>query len=145
MAARTKEGTEMKRKKRFTIRLVALGFAVVAVSAAPAQAKLDEGLGFHWAGPAQQGMISPDDRVDRVMPGPSHQATVTGLKSSQQILSADDLSGRVTPVASQPSVVSSDDSFEWGTVGISGFVLLLGAVGAYLIVHHSNKGRLASA
>jgi hypothetical protein len=145
MVARTKEGTEMKRKKRFTIRLVALGFAVAAFSAPAAQAKVDEGLGFHWAGPAQQGMIAPDDRVDRVMPGPSQQTTVTGVKSSQ-ILTADDLSGRVTPAAGQPSVVSSDDGYEWGTVGISGFVvLLLGAVGAYLIVHHSNKGRLASA
>ena len=135
----------MKRRKRFTLRLVALGFAVAAFSAPAAQAKLDEGLGFHWAGPAQQGMISPDDRVDRVMPGPSHLTTVTGVKSSQQILSADDLSGRVTPAPSQVSVVSSDDGYEWGTVGISGFVLLLGALGAYLIVHHSNKGRLASA
>lgn len=134
----------MKRRKRFTIRLVALGFAVVAFSAAPAQAKLDEGLGYHWAGAEQQGMISPDDRVDRITPGLSRQ-NVVDVKSSQQILSADDVSGRLTPAGGQPSVVASDDGFEFGTIGISGFVLLLGAVGAYLILHHSNKGRLASA
>jgi hypothetical protein len=145
MAARTKEGTEMKRRKRFTLRLVALGFAVAAFSAPVAQAKLDEGLGFHWAGPAQQGMISPDDRTDRVMPGPTQQGVIDFTSSYGKVLSADDLSGRVTPAPSQVSVVSSDDGYEWGTVGISGFVLLLGALGAYLIVHNSNKGRLASA
>jgi hypothetical protein len=139
MAARTKEGTEMKRKKRFTIRLVALGFAVLAIAATPAQAKIDEGLGFHWVTPAQQGMISPDDRVDRVMPG------TTNVVYPTRILSADDISGRVTPAPSQPRFVSSDDGFEWRTIGLSGMVLVLGALGAYLIVHQSQKGKLASA
>jgi len=143
MAVRTKEGTEMKRRKRFTIRLVALGFAIVGLSAAPAQAKIDEGLGFHWAGPAQQGMIAPDDRVDRVMPGQSTQSNVV---YPTRILSADDLTNRVTPTPSQPSVTTtSDDGFEWGTIGISGMVLLLGALGGYLIVHQSKKGKLANA
>jgi hypothetical protein len=139
MAARTKEGTEMKRRKRFTIRLVALGFAILAMSATPAQAKLDEGLGSHWVTPTQQGMISPDDRVDRVMPGTPNVVYPT------RILSADDISGRVTPAPSQARVVSSDDGFEWGTIGLSGMVLVLGALGGYLIVHQSRKGRLASA
>jgi hypothetical protein len=144
MAVGTKE-EDMKRRKRFTIRLVALGFVVVAVSAAPAQAKLDEGLGFHWRSEQQQGMISPDDRVDRVVPGPTKLNVVGVESSSRQILAADDLTGRVAPTPSQPSVVATDDGgYEWGTIGMSGFVLLLGAIGAYLIVHQSNKGKLAS-
>jgi hypothetical protein len=142
-ARTTEEGTEMKRRKRFTIRLVALGFAVAALSAPAAQAKLDEGLGYHWAGAEQQGMISPDDRSDRVMPGQTQQS-VAGVKSSQQVLSADDLSGRVTPAPSRLTVVASDDGFEWGKMGISGIALLLGAAGAYLILNESQKGRLAS-
>jgi hypothetical protein len=35
----------MRRRKRFIIRLVALGLAVAAISASPAQARLDEGTG----------------------------------------------------------------------------------------------------
>jgi hypothetical protein len=133
----------MKRRKRFTIRLIALGFAVVGLSAAPAQAKVDEGLGYHWAGQGQQRIISADDRVDRVTPGPSN---VVVYPTTTRILSADDLTNRVTPAPSQPTVVSSNDGFEWGTtIGLSGIVLVLGALGMYLIVHQSQKGKFASA
>jgi len=143
MATRTKE-EDMKRRKRFTIRLIALGLAIVAVSAAPAQAKLDEGVGFHWTS-ERQGTIAPDDRVNRVVPGATRLNVVALESSSVQILSADDLTGRVTPKPGQPSVVASDDDgFAWGTIGMSGFVLLLGAIGTYLILHQSNKGKLAS-
>lgn len=132
----------MKRRKRFTIRLIALGFAVVGLSAAPAQAKIDEGLGYHWAGVAQATVKAPDNRVDRVTPGPSHYT----YKVESPALTADDVAGRVTPAPGQPTVVSSSDGFEWGTtIGISGIVLVLGAFGMYLIVHESQKGKFASA
>lgn len=38
MATKRERGTEMKRRKRFSIRLVALGLAVVAIAAPTAQA-----------------------------------------------------------------------------------------------------------
>jgi hypothetical protein len=60
MAASTEEGTEMKRRKRFTIKLVALGLAVAALSAPPAQGKLDEGLNGLQATYTQR-LVTADD------------------------------------------------------------------------------------
>jgi hypothetical protein len=45
MAGNTREGVEMRRWKRFTIKLVALGFVVAAMGAPTAQARLDPGDG----------------------------------------------------------------------------------------------------
>jgi hypothetical protein len=45
MAGNTSEGVEMQRRKRLTIKLVALGFAVAAMAAPTAQARLDPGDG----------------------------------------------------------------------------------------------------
>jgi len=104
----------MKRKKRITIKLVAVGLAVAALAAPPAMARLDEGLGVQ-AQPATR-VVSPDDRA----------------------------TSRVSPVPAQPSIVATDDGFELGALGMSGIVLLLGAGGAVLAVNHSRKGKLAS-
>jgi hypothetical protein len=116
MAASVEEGTEMKRRKRFTIRLVALGLAVAALSAAPAQATLDEGA---------YGL---------------EPYTV----QSQSLVTADDI-GRPSPGPSQPSVVASDDGIEIGSFAMSGIVLLLGAGAALVAVHQVRKGKLATA
>jgi hypothetical protein len=106
----------MKRRKRYTIKLVALGLAVTALSAAPAQAGLDEGL--------------------------------NGLQpltiESQSLVTADDI-GRPTPAPSQPVVVASDKGIEFGTLAMSGIVLLLGAGAAFVAVQQTRKGKLASA
>jgi hypothetical protein len=115
MAASVEEGTEMKRRKRFTIKLVALGLAVAALSAAPAQAVFDEGA--YGLQPYVQ---------------------------SETLVTADDI-GRPTPAPSQPSVVASDDGIEIGSFAMSGIVLLLGAGAALVAVQQARKGKLASA
>jgi hypothetical protein len=43
--ANTGEGVEMQRRTRFTIKLIALGFAAAAIAAPTAQARLDPGDG----------------------------------------------------------------------------------------------------
>jgi hypothetical protein len=116
MAASVEEGTEMKRRKRFTIKLVALGLAVAALSAAPAQAIPDEGA---------YGL---------------QPLTV----QRESLVTADDI-GRPTPAPSQPTVVASDGGIETGSLAMSGIVLLLGAGAAFVAVHQARKGKLASA
>jgi hypothetical protein len=140
MAASIEEGTEMKRRKRFTIRLVALGLAVAALSAAPAQARLDEGLnGLQPLTVHSESLVTADD-IGRPTPAPSQPLSV----HSQSLVTADDI-GRPTPAPSQPIVVASDDGIETGSLAMSGIVLLLGAGAAFVAVHQARKGRLASA
>jgi hypothetical protein len=136
MAASSEEGTEMKWKKRFTIKMVALGFAAIAISVAPAQARLDEGLGVPKAGEPTFS-VSPDDRaVSRMAP--------TQIQTS--IVSPDDRAvSRVSPTPSQPTVISNDDGFELGTLSTTGIVLLLAAGATLIVVYQGRKGRLASA
>jgi hypothetical protein len=129
----------MRRKKRFTIRLVALGFAVAAISTAPAQARLDEGLGV----PKQSEptfAVSPDDRAVNLM-SPTQIAPT-------QVAGPDDRAfSRVSPVApvapSQPSTITSDDGFEIGTLGMTGIALLLAAGLALTVVYQGRRGKLA--
>jgi hypothetical protein len=128
----------MRRKKRFTIRLVALGFAVAAISAAPAQAKLDEGYGVpNQAEPTF--VVSPDDRAVNLM-SPTQIAPT-------QVVSPDDRAlSRVSPVTPiQPTVTSSDDSFQIGTLGTMGIALLLAAALTLAAVYQGRRGKLASA
>lgn len=131
----------MRRKKRFTIRLVALGFAVAAISAAPAQARLDEGLGV----PKQSEptfAVSPDDRAVNLM-SPT-QITPTN------VVSPDDRAvSRVSPVAPHgPTTITSDDGFEIGTLGLMSIALLLAAGLGFAAIYQERRGRrgkLASA
>lgn len=136
MAAITEKGTEMKRRKWFRIRFVALGLAVAAISAPAAQAKLDEGLGL----PKQSEpmlIVSPDDRNLQLMAPTQVEPNI--------VVSPDDRAVRRSEVApSQPSAISSDDGFEIGTLGMTGVVLLLGAGAAVLAVQHTRRGKLAS-
>jgi hypothetical protein len=133
------EGTEMKRRKRFTIKLVALGLAVAAISASPAQAILDEGL--HGLQPvySESLVVSPDDRNVNLMPTAQIEPSV--------IVSPDDRKfSRMSPAtATRTSLTSSDDGFEIGTLGISGIVLLLGAAATFVAAHQARRGKLAGA
>jgi hypothetical protein len=140
MAASTEEGTTMRRRKRFTIRMVALGFAVAAMAAPAAQA-IPEGVhgsemrALHSDG--SQVVVSPDDRI------------IHGT-NPQVVKSPDDrpIHG-TTSVEPTPQAVSADDGsgFELSNGALTGIVLaLLAAAMAGYAVHQVRKaGKLASA
>jgi hypothetical protein len=135
MAATTEEGVEMRRKKRFTIKLVALGLAVAAVAPIQAQARFDEG----GAGAGDARIVSPDDR-------PLHGMSYSSYTEPSVVVSPDDRAvSRMSPTTNQPSLVSSDDGFELGTLGMTGIVLALGAGAALIAVREARRHRLASA
>jgi hypothetical protein len=117
MGESTKEGGAMRRRKRFIIKLVALGLSVAAISASPVQARLDEGLGV----PKQSEptlVISPEDRTAPwLSPAP----------------------------ASQPSRVSNDDDLAILTLGVTGIILALGAGVAWVAVYEARKHKPARA
>jgi hypothetical protein len=159
MAATIEEGTEMKRRKRLTIKMVALGLAVAGIAAAPAQAKLDEGLGLPKQSEPTLAVGSDDRGFSRMAPTQIEPNVIVGsddrgfsrMSPTQiepnVIVSPDDRKvSRTSPTtASQPSLISSDDGFEIGTLGMTGIVLLLGAGAAVVAVQHTRKGKLASA
>jgi hypothetical protein len=105
----------MRRRKRFTIKLVALGLATAALTAPPAAARLDESTGV----PKQSEptlVVSPDDRsFNRMSPG----------------------------TVSQTGVVSEDNGFDLGTLGVTGIVLALGAGVVLMTVYEARKHKLA--
>jgi hypothetical protein len=125
----------MKRRKRFTIRLVALGFAVTALAAPTAQARLDQ------TGGGATKVVSPDDR-------PIHGVGYSSYTQPSVVLGADDRSfNRTSPGTSQASPVSSssDDGFQLGTLGMTGIILALGAGVALITVHEARKHKLVGA
>jgi hypothetical protein len=131
MPAMTEEEVEMKRKKRFTIKLVALGLAIAAIAPTAAQAYIDEG------GSGGTQFVSLDDR-------PVHGMSYSTYSEPNVVVSSDDRAvSRMSPTTNQPSLVSSDDGFELGTLGITGFILALGAGAALLAVHETRRHRLA--
>ncbi len=107
----------MRRRKRFIIKVVAVGLAVAAISASPVQAGLDEGTGV----PKQSEptlVISPEDRKAPWMaPAP----------------------------ASQPSRVSTDDDNDAAlvTLGVAGIILALGTGVALVAVYEARQRKLA--
>lgn len=108
----------MRRRKRFIIKLVALGLAVAAISASPVQARLDEGTGVPRESEPTL-VISPEERKAPWM-APAQ--------------------------ASQPSRVSNDDDNDVAivTLGVAGIILALGAGVAMVAVYEARKRRLAS-
>jgi hypothetical protein len=132
MKATTEEEVEMKRKKRLTIKLVALGLAVAAIAPTAAQAYLDEG------GSGGTQFVSVDDR-------PVHGMSYSTYSEPNVVVSSDDRAvSRMSPTTNQPSLVSSDDGFELGTLGMTGIILALGAAGAALLaVRETRRHRLA--
>jgi hypothetical protein len=98
MATATQKETQMKRRKRITIKMVALGFAVAAFAAPVAQA-IPEGMqgsdlqALHASGNV---VVSPDDRAVHgttppVVTSPDDRAFhgTTQVKPSPQPVSAD--------------------------------------------------------
>jgi hypothetical protein len=131
MAATTEEEVEMKRKKRLTIRLVALGLAIAAIAPTAAQAYIDEG------GSGGTQFVSVDDR-------PLHGMSYSTYSEPNVVVSSDDRAvSRMSPTTNQPSLVSSDDGFELGTLGMTGIILALGAGAALIAVHETRRHRLA--
>ena len=125
----------MKRRKRFTIRLVALGFAVTALAAPTAQARLDQ------TGGGATKVVSPDDR-------PIHGVGYSSYTQPSVVLGADDRSfNRMSPPTSQtsPVSVSSDDGFELGSLGMTGIILALGAGVALIAVRSVRRHKLVGA
>ena len=122
----------MKRRKRLTIKLVALGLAVAAIAPTTAQAYLDE-LG---SGGTQ--IVSVDDR-------PLHGTSYSTYSEPNVVVGSDDRAvPRMSPTTNQPSLVSSDEGFELGTLGMTGIILALGAGAALIAVHETRRHRLAS-
>jgi hypothetical protein len=141
--ASTRREEEMKRKKRFAIRLVALGFAVTAIAAPTAQAGPDGMTGpelraiHESAVPTGDAVLAPDDRV-----------SYTSRWEPQPVMSPEDLVVQRTSVTSTPAPTSTDDGsrFEVSTPALTGMILLLAAFGAgFIVLRQSRKGRLASA
>jgi hypothetical protein len=133
MAPTTEEGEEMKRRKRFTIKLVALGLAIAAIAPTAAPAYLDEG------GSGGTQYVGVDDR-------PLHGMSYSTHSEPNVVVSSDDRAvSRMSPVTDRPSLVSSDDGFELGTLGMTGIILALGAGAALIAVHETRRHRLAGA
>ena len=127
----------MKRRKRFTIKMVALGFAAAAISATPAQARFDEGYGVPMQSQPTVA-VSPDDRAVNLM-SPTTIAPTTVVSPDDRAVS------RVSPLTpSQPGTITTDDGFEIGTLGLTGIALLLAAGLALAAVYQGRRGRLAS-
>jgi hypothetical protein len=110
----------MRRRKRFIIKLVALGLAVAAISASPVQARLDEGTGV----PRQMATGSDDRGVNLKLPAPYEPTVGQGSPTS----TSSDNDGDVAIV----------------TLGVAGIILALGAGVAMVAVYEARKRRLAS-
>jgi hypothetical protein len=140
-----KEAPTMKRKKRLSIRLVALGLAAAALAAPAAQA-MPDGLTGDEARALQDSrnqIVSPDDRAIDLRA--EHAAPVRG--AFVVMVSPDDRSmNRASNVQATPPVASDGDGYEVGTVALSGIVLLLAAGGmTAFAIYQSRNGKLANA
>jgi hypothetical protein len=111
----------MRRKKRFIIRLVALGLAVAAISAPPVQARLDESSGVPRQTEPTLATGSDNRGVNLKLPAP-YEPTV----------------GQGSPSA------SIDNDVAILTLGVAGIILALGAGVAMVAVYEARKRRLAS-
>jgi len=136
MAGGTKEGTEMKRKKRFTIKLVALGFAITALASPSAQAYLDP------SGTGRTQIVTPQDR-------PIHGVGYSSYSTQPNVvLGADDRAfDRLSPTTREAPVLTSSDGggFELGALGMTGIVLALMAGAALIAVYEARKHKLIGA
>jgi hypothetical protein len=132
----------MKRRKRYVIRLAALGFAVTAIAAPTAQAG-PEGLTGTELRSIHESLVPTD-----VVRTPDNRVTYTSRWEPQPVMSPEDLVVQRTTPTSTPSPTSlSDDSrFEVSTTALTSMILLLAAGGAgFIVLRQSRKGRLASA
>jgi hypothetical protein len=129
----------MKRKKRFAIRLAALGFAVTALAAPTALAGP-----YDMTGPELRALhesvaptvLAPDDRV-----------SLGSRWEPQPVMSPEDLVvQRTTPSTYSPVSTDGGSGFEIGTSAMTGIILLLAAGGTgFVVLRQTRKGRLAGA
>lgn len=126
----------MRRKKRFTIRLVALGFAVAAIGAPTAQA-IPEGMdgsdlrALHSAGtqPVVTPVVSPDDRA------------IHGT-NPQHVISPDDrpLPRAISVEQTQPVASADDSGFQLSNGAFGGiFLALLAAMMVGFSAYHIRR------
>jgi hypothetical protein len=111
----------MRRKKRFIVKLVALGLAVAAISASPVQARFDESTGVPKQTEPTLATGSDNRGVNLKLPAP-YEPTV----------------GQGSPSA------SSENDVALLTLGVAGIILALGAGVAMVAVYEARKRRLAS-
>jgi hypothetical protein len=128
----------MRRKKRFTIRLVAIGFAVAAISAPVAQAIPEgmDGSDLRAIQSSGQVVVSPDDRA------------IHGTNPQFVISPQDRPSPGTIPVQPAQPVSAADDSgFELSNSVLGLFVLALLAVlmTGYAVYDVRKLGKPASA
>jgi hypothetical protein len=129
----------MRRRKRFTIRLVALGFAAAAIAAPAAQA-IPEGMqgsdlrALHSG--TSEPVVSPDDRI-------IHGTNPEVVKSPD-----DRAVHATTSVQPTPQPVSAEDGsrFELSNAALTGIVLglLAAAMAGYAAREIRKAGKLAS-
>jgi hypothetical protein len=138
MAASTEEVTEMRRKKRFTIKMVALGFAVAALAAPAAQAIPEGAQGSDMRvlhGGTAEPVVSPDDRL------------IHGT-NPQIVKSPDDrvIHGTSVQPTSQPVSATDNSRFELSNGALTGIALALLALAlvAYTARQVRKAGKLAS-
>ena len=119
----------MKRTKRFTLRRVALGLAVLAVLAPAAQAKPTPTKSSSQIAPAQLELWSYDAGASSVAIAP------------------DDIAFSRPSNVGKPSVAATGDGDDIGVGAVGGFgvalVLLIG--GTALAIRHGRKTRLSPA
>jgi hypothetical protein len=133
----------MRRKKRYALRLVALGFAVTAIAAPTAQAGPD-GMTGPEARSVHASLVATSD----VPNTPDNRVSYASRWEPQPVMSPEDLVVQRTQVTSTPAPTSADDGtrFEVSTPTLTGMILLLVAGGAgFIVLRQSRKGRLASA
>jgi hypothetical protein len=141
--ASTRREEEMKRRKRFAIRFVALGFAVTAIAAPTAQAGPDGMTGPELRS-VHESLVSTTD----VVRTPDNRVSFASRWEPQPVMSPEDLVVQRTNPSPTYSPTSADDGsgFELGTSTLTGIVLLFAAGGAgFVVLRQGRKGRLASA
>jgi hypothetical protein len=133
-------GADMKRRKRFSIRLVALGLAVTAIAAPAAQAvpsdpdtnRVESGL---YYSSTDKAITSPDDR----------KMHATWSQRVDTVISSPDDRKMHATWTQQPTQVVADSDDGFGTDSIVGglVLLLVGSVGIAVVVRTRRNGRLA--
>jgi hypothetical protein len=137
------------RRRNWFIKRIALGFAVAAIAAPVAHARVDEGIPGQPNAPkivkAPHSVMPPAPRDSRTLipcvPACGHEELI-----SQSLVDeyADHfVRGAETSAVSTPQVVSSS-GFDWGDAGIgAGLALVLLAGGAALATRHLGREQTA--
>jgi|SRR5215212_2476876 hypothetical protein len=143
----------MKRTKRFTIRRLALGFAVAAVIAPAAQA---EPMGSYerQQSSVEIPYLSQGVGVSHMDFDPASKATGTlsneipylSNGGGEVAIAPDDLVLSKPSNAGQPAVTGSNEGWDVGPATVSMFAVAFALLaGSLLAIHHSRRTRLSPA